>query len=66
MEVTVNGERRGLEEGATLAALAPADARECEGIAMARNGEVVPRGQWRDTTLRAGDDVEIVRAVQGG
>jgi thiamine biosynthesis protein ThiS len=26
----------------------------------------VPRAAWRDTALRAGDSVEIVRARQGG
>jgi sulfur carrier protein len=36
------------------------------GIAVAVNGAVVPRAAWPDTTLRAGDNVEIVRARQGG
>jgi sulfur carrier protein len=37
-----------------------------KGIAVALNGEVVPRGRWRDTDLSNGDTVEIVGAVQGG
>ena len=36
------------------------------GIAVALNGAVVPRAAWRDTPLKAGDAVEIVRARQGG
>ena len=36
------------------------------GIAVAINGAVVPRAAWRDTALNAGDNVEIVRARQGG
>lgn len=36
------------------------------GIAVALNGAVVPRAAWRDTTLKPGDSVEIVRARQGG
>ena len=36
------------------------------GIAVALNGAVVPRAAWRDTALRPGDSVEIVRARQGG
>jgi sulfur carrier protein len=36
------------------------------GIAVALNGAVVPRAQWATTALRAGDVVEIVRAMQGG
>ncbi len=36
------------------------------GIAVAVNGVVVPRTAWRDTPLKPGDSVEIVRARQGG
>ena len=36
------------------------------GVAVARNGEVLPRAAWSDTTLVDGDVIEIVRPVQGG
>jgi sulfur carrier protein len=36
------------------------------GIAVALNGTVVPRAAWPDTVLKPGDNVEIVRARQGG
>ena len=36
------------------------------GIAVALNGAVVPRAAWRDTVLKPGDSVEIVRAKQWG
>lgn len=36
------------------------------GIAIALNGSVVPRSVWRETVLKPGDSVEIVRAMQGG
>jgi sulfur carrier protein len=36
------------------------------GIAVALNGAVVPRAEWPQTPLRAGDAVEIVQAKQGG
>lgn len=39
---------------------------EAAGIAVALNGEVVPRAAWPRTGLSAGDNVEIVGAVQGG
>ena len=39
---------------------------ERKGIALALNGEVVPRGHWHETGLAKGDVVEIVGAVQGG
>jgi sulfur carrier protein len=39
---------------------------EQRGIAVALNGAVVPRTAWKETPLRAGDTIEIVRARQGG
>jgi sulfur carrier protein len=36
------------------------------GIAIALNGSVVPRSAWSATTLKPGDNIEIVRAMQGG
>jgi sulfur carrier protein len=35
-------------------------------IAVAVNGAVVRRAEWRETALSAGDAVEIVRPLQGG
>jgi sulfur carrier protein len=37
-----------------------------DGIAVAVNGEVVPKGSWSERTLQANDRLEIIRAVQGG
>jgi sulfur carrier protein len=36
------------------------------GIAIALNGEVVPRTEWDDRMLTDGDAVELLVAVQGG
>ena len=36
------------------------------GIAVAVNGQVIPRSQHADTELTEGARVEIVMAVQGG
>jgi len=33
---------------------------------VALDGEVVPRGAWRETALTAGAQIEVVVAVQGG
>jgi sulfur carrier protein len=41
-------------------------AHDARGIAVALNGRVVPRAAWATTRLADGDDVEIVRAMQGG
>ena len=41
-------------------------APDARGVAVAINGTVVPRAAWPSTRLSAGDQVEIVRARQGG
>jgi len=39
---------------------------ERRGLAVAVNGEVVPRTRWAARILAPGDEIEIVGAVQGG
>jgi sulfur carrier protein len=65
--IRVNGESEPLV-AATIAVLLAEKAVDTgqRGIAVALNGEVVPRAAWRDTALKPGDNVEIVRARQGG
>jgi sulfur carrier protein len=36
------------------------------GVAVARNGEVVPRAQWDQTAVQPDDKIEIVHIVRGG
>ncbi len=68
MRIELNGELRELAEGATLAEAArAAGAPEgCRGVAIALDGEVVPRGEWERTRLREGQAVEVLAAIQGG
>ena len=66
--VTVNGEPRELPDRATIPAILellsrPVDGR---GVAVAVDGEVVPRASWDHTELADGSSVEVVAAVQGG
>ena len=68
MIVAVNGTATELPDGATVAGVlaelkVPGPAR---GVAVAVQGEVVPRGEWVRTSLRDGDRVEVVSAIQGG
>jgi thiazole synthase len=39
---------------------------EARGLAVALDGEVVPRGEWEGTALREGQSVEVLAAIQGG
>jgi sulfur carrier protein len=66
IKVTVNGERRELPPGTTLADLIGQLTESARGIAGAVDGEVVRRRAWPDTPLADGSVVEIVTAVQGG
>lgn len=68
MRVLVNGQSRELEVRTTVQTLIDSlpDAPQGRGLAVALNGEVVPRGRWDRTQLGEGARVEIVVAVQGG
>lgn len=39
---------------------------EQRGVAVAVNGTVVPGRSWAATGVSAGDDIEVINAVQGG
>jgi sulfur carrier protein len=68
MNVTVNGNPAELRAEATVADAVEAAGLEAtaRGVAVAVQGEVVPRGAWDARTLHEGESVEVVRAVQGG
>ena len=65
MTVIVNGEPRAVPDGATVADLV-APGAQTRGVAIALDGEVVPRSEWSRTAVHEGARVEIVVAVQGG
>jgi len=68
MTVELNGEPVELPDGASVSdAVARAGAGAGgRGLAVAVDGEVVPRGSWETTELADGQSVEVVGAVQGG
>ena len=66
VEVKLNGEPRELPEGTTVAQAVAELTPAATGVAAAVNGDVIPRGSWAAMLLRAGDQVEVVTAVQGG
>ncbi|MBO3732564.1 MULTISPECIES: sulfur carrier protein ThiS [Glycomyces] len=63
MSIEVNGEAR--EGIATITDAVAAVTSARRGIAVALNGEVVPRSEW-DRPLADGDAVEVLTATQGG
>ena len=68
MRIALNGKSRELPDGATLAdAVRESGAQhEGRGIAVALDGEVVPRAEWGSTGLAGGQSVEVLAAIQGG
>jgi sulfur carrier protein len=68
MKLTINGEKKNIGDIETLDALMIHlnVGRESKGVAVAVNGTVVPRGDWQTMRLNAGDEIEVIHAVQGG
>jgi len=66
--IVLNGQRSDVGAGDTVAAVLDrlglqADAR---GIAVAVDGEVLPRNVWHEFALPEGARVEVLTAMQGG
>jgi sulfur carrier protein len=67
MNLSVNGASSPLPSPATVAGLvATISEAPGRGIAVAVNGEVIPRSAWDATGLQPGDRVEVLTAAQGG
>jgi thiamine biosynthesis protein ThiS len=72
MHLTVNGKPREVDAGTNdadampLAALLRAFEVNPRLVAVAINGDVIPKGNFDAAFVREGDAVEIVRMVGGG
>lgn len=71
MNVRVNGDERDLAPSTTVADLvelycASPPGRTLRGVAVAVDGEVLPRGDWASRVLTSGATVEVLIAVPGG
>ncbi len=67
MNVELNGEIVTLPDGATVAtAIEASGAATDRGVAVALDGDVVPRSEWEKTFLSDGQKVEVLAAIQGG
>jgi sulfur carrier protein len=63
VNLIVNGEPQEFPGAGTVADLVGEPRR---GVAVAVNGEVVPRRGWPATPLHDGDRIEVLTAAQGG
>jgi thiazole synthase len=68
MKIEVNGSIVSLAAGSTVRSAIEASgaATGDRGVAVAVDGEVVPRSEWDTTTLAEGQKVEVLAAIQGG
>jgi sulfur carrier protein len=65
-EIIVNGEKRSVPAGQTLAELVRELDLEGRRVAVEVNEEIVPRSQYSEHVLNGGDRVEVVAAIGGG
>ena len=66
MNITVNGETRSLEPGASLGQLLEILELKGKRIAVEVNRDIVPRGDYDNFKLNENDTIEIVNAIGGG
>jgi sulfur carrier protein len=66
--IVLNGESSQLRAGETVAQLLLAMGldRDARGVAVAVDGEVVPRASWGSVVLEQDARVEVLTAMQGG
>jgi thiamine biosynthesis protein ThiS len=64
--LTINGKAQELPSELPLPALLDRLQVDRRLVAVAHNGDVIPRDRYEEVSLRNGDTVEIVRMVGGG
>jgi thiamine biosynthesis protein ThiS len=66
MEIQINGERRPVEDGVSVAGLVESLGLPGDRVAVERNREIVRRQDWEQVCLAPEDRLEIVHFVGGG
>jgi sulfur carrier protein len=66
MRISVNGESREFDDALTVRDLVIQLGLGDVPVAVERNREIVPRAAHEHTTLRDGDELEVVHFVGGG
>jgi sulfur carrier protein len=64
--VTINDEKRALPPASSVADLLAGLGLDRRKVAVERNAEIVPRGEYATTRLESGDRLEIVHFIGGG
>jgi thiamine biosynthesis protein ThiS len=64
--ITINGERRAVDPGATLLDVIRSLGLEPERVAVELDREIVKRERWAETKVAGAAEIEIVQFVGGG
>jgi thiamine biosynthesis protein ThiS len=64
--LTINGQRREFKDEMLLPKLLDTLGVDRRVVAVAHNGDVVPRDRYDNVRVRHGDAIEVVRMVGGG
>jgi len=66
--ITVNGEKRPFDVTVNIARILEELGIQVDqqGVAVAVNSEIVSRADWPSAVISSGDQIEVVRAIQGG
>lgn len=66
MRIKINGEDKEIESGLSLGALLDQLQIRPARVVVERNGKIVPRDSYGNTSMAEGDVLEIVHFVGGG
>ncbi|WP_421246008.1 sulfur carrier protein ThiS [Aeromonas sanarellii] len=66
LTIRLNDKAQPLAAGQSVADLLAAQGINPQGVAVALNGAVLPRGRWAETRLTDGDELHLFTAIAGG
>lgn len=66
MELVVNGEKEQLKEEVNLIDFLNSKGLELDRLVIEYNKQVIPQEEWKNTTLKDQDTLEVLRFVGGG
>jgi len=66
VEILINGAAHQVADDMSLDRAVALISNATSGVAAAVNGALVRRVSWPSTRLAAGDEIEVLTAVQGG
>lgn len=66
MLLILNGDKKDIPDGATVASFLAELGVPEKGVAVERNLEIIPKSAYASTYLQEGDQLEVIQFVGGG